>query len=645
MAILARVSPRTDTEKLNSYRRMILELIFSERNHFCPACVMNGDCDLQSMGYRLGMDHVRYQYLFPKYEMDGSHPYIGMDPNRCILCTRCIRACDEIAAVHTLDLKERGWQAQIEVDLRGELGNSTCIACGACVQVCPTGALFEKFGAYRSKRVERTVARTVCNACSIGCGQEVALKDNQLIKIDGNYESPVNRGLLCVKGRFQALENTVSRLRQPLVNGQPASWDEAISTIAERLGAIRSERSGSAIAGVTSPACSNETLYAFKKFVTSVMDTPHLDTLYSGDLKVAAEATRQFTTEDPPPAIEATLEDVRQADCVMLVGATPGESHEILASWIRRGSMNRRMRLLVVNTRISDLDRLAEVYLRPIKGTDGILINGLMNQMIQDGWVEVRDPEVGQALSKYTPEFVEDWTAIRPNELQRVAQIYASAERPIIVYGRGITKPQDPAVLVSLMNLALLTGNVEPDKLRILGLRKGGNAQGVADLGVFSDFDLDSLDPAHIRALYILTGDMPVEVNEDLLERLQQLEFLAVQGCYPGPLAEIADVLLPATLWVERDGTMTNLEHWLQGFEPILDATPVMGGFQDDWDVLSAIAERMGRGLDLGSLDAIQREIAATVASYQEFTGCSDVRLRPAQDLTQKTPSIVDYGN
>src|SRR4030043_503715 len=243
----------THNEKLEKYRRLILELLFTERNHLCAQCVASGDCELQSLAYKYQMDNARYPYSWPALPVDSVNDYLVIDHNRCILCGRCIRTCDEIVGVHTLDFGYRGWKDMVVADLNQSLGASSCISCGACFQVCPTGAIFSKNSAYKGKRPDCQEITTVCPICGIGCESKAFVKNNMLIRIDSPDPSQ-HDGLLCYMGRFGPLSKSQDRVKTPMMRNargklEPCSLNEAVEIVAKKLGQFKAHNGGSSIAG------------------------------------------------------------------------------------------------------------------------------------------------------------------------------------------------------------------------------------------------------------------------------------------------------------------------------------------------------------------------------------------------------------
>ena len=310
---------RTETEEVVNIRKFILELLFSERNHYCMFCQMSGDCELQDAAYRYGLDHFTYPRPYEKLEIDASRKYFIMDPNRCILCSRCIRACSEIAANHTLGLRDRGAESMIIADLDVPFGESSCIECGTCLQVCPTGALIDARSAYGGREQDDvTHTQTTCLQCSVGCTLDVVTRYSRLLRVDGVWDSDPNGGLLCVEGRFKPLYDDRKRIAKPMVRKDgklvESSWDEALDLVAEKLSADE-------VLGVASTATSNEALKAFGKLFK----------------KLDAKAGR---LEPAAPKLgygaPATIGDVLDADFIVVAGADPLNYQPVIGYFIKR---------------------------------------------------------------------------------------------------------------------------------------------------------------------------------------------------------------------------------------------------------------------------------------------------------------------
>lgn len=310
----------TESESVVEVRKFVLELLFSERNHYCMFCQMSGDCELQDLAYRYGLDHFTYPRPFEKLDVDASRKYFIMDHNRCILCTRCVRACSEIPANHTLNVRERGAESMIMADLDVPFGDSTCVECGTCLQVCPTGALVDARSAYggREKDVEHT--ETTCMQCSVGCTLDVVTRYDRLLRVDGVWDSEPNRGLLCVDGRFKPLYDERKRITSPMVRRDDklveTGWDEALGKVAEQL-------KGGDAQGLATCATTNEALQAF----ADLFD------------KVGGEAGLLEPLAPPLGfGAEGDVRDILDADFVVVAGAQPLDYQRVVGYFIHRAA-------------------------------------------------------------------------------------------------------------------------------------------------------------------------------------------------------------------------------------------------------------------------------------------------------------------
>ncbi len=336
---------QTHSPKVVEARRYVLELLFSERSHYCMFCAADGDCELQSLAYEHDMDHWLYGRPDDCMTVDASRQFFIMDHNRCILCRRCIRACGEIAAVHTLDIGARGTKSVVAADLNVPFGDSSCISCGTCLQVCPTGALVERSSAYMGQDAVLDEAKTVCAQCSVGCGITARTRSDRLIRIESDWEAPVNGGLLCRLGRFDPLYVTTPRVTSPLrrLGGelQPCTWDEALELIARGLGA----EAGETVTTLVSSRATNEEMDAA------------LAAFSQGSARVALLDGEPVSTA---PGQVASISEIENADVVVAIEADLDHEHEVLACFMRR-SRDRGGRLFLLGGQAEKLEPVAEV--------------------------------------------------------------------------------------------------------------------------------------------------------------------------------------------------------------------------------------------------------------------------------------------
>ncbi len=339
----------TESPKVVEERKFVLQMLFSERNHYCMFCEMSGDCELQALAYRYGMDHWVYQTPYPKISVDGTRKYFIMDHNRCILCRRCIRACGELAANNTLGVKFRGAKTMVSADMDVPFGESTCVACGTCLQVCPTGALVDRKSAYTGRNVQVERTKSVCMFCSVGCGTEIVTRAGRVLRVEGEWEEH-NRGVLCVAGRFEPVYDNRPRIKTPLLrkNGglSPVTWDEALDTIAQKLKSTK----GNKVAAYTTTKTLNLTLSE----MVAVFQA-----------KIGAEVgVLEPTLSELDLPVGGSLSDLIASDCILVIGADPLSDHRVLGYHIKRARM-KGAQLILVSENSSETSRFADKKFSP----------------------------------------------------------------------------------------------------------------------------------------------------------------------------------------------------------------------------------------------------------------------------------------
>ncbi len=310
---------KTDTPAIQASRKFVLSMLFSERNHFCPFCqVSGGDCELQQAAYDEGMTHWEYMTGWEKFPLDASHPYFIMEHNRCIVCRRCVRACADLVGNHTLAMENRGARTMLVADQGVPWGESSCVQCGMCVQVCPTGALIDRQDAYLGHPKQTASTQTICLECSLGCGMQIQTRADHIVRIEGDWENPVNGGVLCKAGRILPRHDERPRHTTPLVrkDGQltPASWEDALQSAAHGL------RQAPDVCAVASPRLSAESLYAFSEIFT----------------QLGANLAQTQPGLPAEPASASGFDALQTASCVVILGIDPTASHEVASFWIKR---------------------------------------------------------------------------------------------------------------------------------------------------------------------------------------------------------------------------------------------------------------------------------------------------------------------
>jgi len=498
---------RTESEKVVSARKFVLELLFSERNHYCMYCQMSGDCELQSLAYRYGLDSWLYPRPYTPLSVDASSQYFVMDHNRCVLCRRCVRACGELVGNHTLGVRERGANSMISADMNVARGLSSCVSCGTCLHVCPTGAHMDRKSAYRGHEVEVERLKSTCAACSVGCGIELVTRNNHLLRIEGDWDAAVNKGVICVAGCFEPLFDSRKRVLTPLVrrNGdlKKTTWDKALSVVANKLGSLN----GNSIAALASPRATNETLNLFTKLFKG------LGTGSVSNLKPIPDFLSRA---------EGSLAMLDEADFFVVVGVDLAKDFQVAGFAVRRGVANRGARLVVIADGETELGKIAHYRFKPA--------------------------EIDQAIT-----------------------LAKGADAPVVIYGAGAGK------LMSQLWVEL------SGKARLLGLVPGTNGRGALAAGINGTFKADKF-----KAAYILAADD--EVDEELLSKLDDAEFVVAQTSYFGPLLERADVVLPTTIWTEKSGTLVNTEGRAQTLHAALRPP---ASVKSDQEILKALSDKL----------------------------------------------------
>ncbi len=647
-------------EEINEARRLIVELILSEHRHDCLVCESNGQCELQDLAYSLGIDRIRFPVEEPNELIDDSSKVVLRDPNKCILCGRCVRACAELVVQDVLKFADRGSRMFVIVGLNQSLGDTDCVSCGACIQACPTGALTEKLARFQGRSWEFRKVRTTCPYCGVGCQIELNIKDNKIIKVYGVEEGPENKGHLCVKGRFGFdFVHHKDRLTTPLIkrNGkfEEASWDEALDLIATKFNWLKNKYGPDSLAGLSSAKCTNEENYLFQKLVRVCFETNNVD--HCARLchaSTVAGLSRAFGSG----AMTNSIGEFEKSDVILITGSNTTENHPVIGNLLKYVAKYNGVKLIVVDPREIELTKYAAIWLRQRGGTDVVWINGLMNVIIQEGlydkeFVKSRTEnfeEFKRVVLKYTPEKVEKITGIPKEKLIEAARMYARAERGSIIFAMGITQHiTGTDNVLSLANLAMLCGNVGKEGTGVNPLRGQNNVQGACDLGALPNFYsgyqrvsdskarekfekawgvklsskegltvvemVDAASEGKIKGLYIM-GENPMLSDPNInhvKEGLENLEFLVVQDIFLTETAKMADVVLPGVSFAEKEGTFTNTERRIQR---VRKAIPEVGDSKEDWRIICEVSRKMGYPMNYSSPSEIMDEIASLTPIY-----------------------------
>ncbi|MBL7208536.1 MAG: formate dehydrogenase subunit alpha [Dehalococcoidia bacterium] len=661
----------SETPRANQSRRITMELIIANHHGDCLTCLKNQQCELLKIAQYLGMEqeHIdRLRKSTQVFPIDDSHPAFVRDPNKCILCAKCVRACHEIAGVGAIGLAFRGYSAKVTTVGDRPIIESICKSCGECLARCPTGALVPKYEKPPAKEV-----KTICAYCGVGCSLYLGVRDNKIVSVRGDSDGSVNKGSLCVKGRWGYDFVTHSeRLSTPLIRidgvprGAPhdgqvhdifreATWDEALELVSKRLLEIKQTYGPDSFACLSSAKCTNEDNYVMQKFTRAVLGTNNVD--HCARLCHASTVVGALAAFGQG-AMSNSYHDLEKTDLFFVIGSNTTECHPIIGSIIKRRVRAGAAKLIVADPRSIELSEYATVDLHHQPGTDVALLNGLMQVIIRDG-LEDKDfiqertegfEEMHRLVKEYTPEVVEERTGVPQSDIEAAAHLFGEAESACILYGMGITQHTTGTDNVkSVANLLMLTGNIGREGTGFSPLRGQNNVQGACDMGALPNVypGYERVDESSVRAkfeaawgcelsdrpgftateiadaiyrgdlkgLYVM-GENPM-LSEPYLEHtqraLRQIEFLVVQDIFPSETAWLADVVFPAAAFAEKDGTFTNTERRVQR---IRQALLPPGEARADWQITSALAEKMGKPFGYESAADIMEEIASLTPIY-----------------------------
>ncbi|ELB2938248.1 formate dehydrogenase subunit alpha [Vibrio alginolyticus] len=632
------------------------------------------DFSLQIKSHQDWLD-LRAKDLRHKYEVDRSSEFIEFDANRCISCGQCIQACRDKAVHGVLNFVcDKQGRPALRPDDRPHfgsnkngltlMGDSNCVQCGACVQVCPTGAMVDSRDRSQGRTEDLKAVDTICTYCGVGCKLTMFVDEatNTIRYVKGG-DSPVNQGMLCVKGRFGFdFIGSEERLTTPLIRKdgwlQPASWEEAIQLIASKFSGIKQDFGSNALAGFSSAKTTNEDNYAFQKFVRRELGTNNVD--HCARLCHASSVTG-LEASLGSGAMTNDIPSIKHSDVIFIIGSDTTSAHPIIASHIKQAIRHHGARLIVADPKRVDMAEHAEVYMAHRPGTDVMLLNGVMQQIIKNGWydqeyIEERvdgfDTLLQEVMSPaYNLDKVELVTGVKAEDIQAMARMIGTADRTAVYYSMGITQHTTGHDNVrSIANLQLLCGNIGIEGGGINPLRGQSNVQGACDMGAlpnsFPGYQkvynpivrqkfaiewnapnlpseqgltlteiIDAACHRDVRGMYIM-GENPVLSDPNqahVIEGLEALDFLVVQDIFLTETAQYADVVLPSCSFAEKAGHFTNTERRVQRVNPVVTAP---GEAKEDWWIIQEIANAMGSDWDYHCVSDITNEIARVTPQY-----------------------------
>ena len=659
----------TETSEIRRVRKTTLELLISEHRLACTTCEADGDCRLQDFAYQYKANETRFPHidlLIKHKNHTGGDKAIVYDPTKCIRCQRCVKICEEVQSVDALTLRDRAGGTLVTTGFDVPIKDSPCEMCGLCISTCPTNALYEKQSIGRGRATDVIKTQTTCPYCGVGCQLDLNVHKvgGDIVRVTSPPDALPNYGNTCVKGRFGIdFVGRDDRLKVPLIkeNGEfrEAGWDEALDLVANRFAEIKKKHGADALAGLSSAKTTNEDNYMMQKFMRGVVGTNNVD--HCARLchaSTVAGLARAFGSG----AMTNSIEELGRAPVVFVIGSNTTECHPVIGISIRQAVAAGKTRLIVADPRRISLTEIAELHMQHTPGSDVALINAMLNVILSEGLAD-RDfiaertegfEDLEKAVKDFTPEIAAGITGVPAQDIVAAARVYASADTASIVYSMGITQHATGTDnVLSLANLAMVTGNVGKVCSGVNPLRGQNNVQGACDLGalpnVYSGYQKVD-DPAvqakfqkawgselsptpgltvveimqaaardEIRGLYIM-GENPMLSDPDInhvREALENVEFLVVQDIFLNETCELADVVLPATSFAEKDGTFTNTERRVQR---VCKAVEPPGEAREDWRIICDIAARLGYTMEYADASAVQDEIAAVTPIYGGIT-------------------------
>ncbi|MDX6532139.1 MAG: formate dehydrogenase major subunit [Blastocatellia bacterium] len=711
----------TKSAAADKAQREAYDRILGNHMLYCTVCDnSNGNCTVHNTAKLLAVEHQNIPFRTKPYEVDNTNPFYRYDPDQCILCGRCVEACQNLEVNETLSINWEDPHPRVLWDGGSTIGESSCVSCGHCVTVCPCNALMEKsmlghagfftglpkpalegminivkgiepetgYGtimrvseaeeAMRESRIRRT--KTVCTYCGVGCSFDVWTRDRHILKVEP-LEGPANGVSTCVKGKFAWDHiNSTDRLTKPLIREgdsfREATWEEALSLVARRLTEIKAKNGPDSIGLISSSKCTNEESYLMQKLARAVVGTNNIDNC---SRYCQSPATVGLFRTVGYGGDSGSITDISQADLVLIVGSNTAESHPVIATRVKRAHKLHSQKLIVSDLRENEMARRADVFLHPRPGTDLIWLSAVTrylidNDLAKDGfiekWVNGFD-EYRKSLEPFTLEFAAERCGLPIETLKKVAHMIAEAERVCVLWAMGVTQhSQGSDTSTAISNLLLATGNYMRPGTGAYPLRGHNNVQGASDYGsmpnnlpgyqsvdnpeVRARFEadwkvtlpstkgldnhemVDAIEEGKLKAMYLIGEEMSiVDSNANYVgDAFSKLEFFVVQEIFFGVTCQYADVVLPATPSLEKEGTFTSTERRIQRLYEVFEP---LAGCRPDWQIIRDVANHLGANWKYQHPSEIMNEIASLTplfagVSYDRLEGYKSLQWPVAAD-------------
>ncbi|WP_313430587.1 formate dehydrogenase subunit alpha [Siminovitchia terrae] len=721
----------TETKEVKAAQVIAMDQILHNHELYCTVCdYNNGTCEVHNTVKDMKINHQSIPFEPKPYEEDNSHPFYRYEPDQCILCGRCVEACQNVQVTETLSIDWEREHPRVIWDNDVPINESSCVSCGHCSTVCPCNAMMEKgmlgeagyltglkretlrpmieltkdietgYGsilaisdmesAMREERIKKT--KTVCTYCGVGCSFDIWTKGRKILKVEPNVHAPANGISTCVKGKFGwDFVNSEERLTKPLIREgevfREAEWDEALDLIAEKMMAIKKESGAHSLGFISSSKCTNEESYLMQKLARGVIGTNNIDNC---SRYCQSPATMGLFRTVGYGGDSGSIKDIEQAGMVLIIGSNTAESHPVLATRVKRSHKLKGQKLVVSDLREHEMAHRADKFIKPNPSSDLVWLSAITKYILDQGWAD-KDfineqvngyDEYYRSLEEYTLEHAEQVTGVSKDDLVQIAEMIHESNSLAVLWAMGVTQQvggSDTSTAIS--NLLLITGNYGRPGTGSYPLRGHNNVQGASDFGSMPDrlpaYEkvadskvrakyskawgteipehpglnnhemVDAMHAGTLRALYLKGEEMAlVDSNINYVQAgVEKLDFFVVQDIFFSKTAEYADVILPASPSLEKEGTFTNTERRFQRlyqvFEPLGDSKP-------DWQIIMAIANKLGAGWKYEHPSEIMEEAAKLAplfagVRYELLEGYNTLQWPVKEDGTD-TPLLFTDG-
>ncbi len=688
----------TQTPKLADIRRGVMELYISDHPLDCLTCATNGDCELQDMAGAVGLRDVRYGYEGEnhlKSVKDTSNPYFTFDPSKCIVCSRCVRACEEVQGTFALTIQGRGFDSKVSAGNK-DFKDSECVSCGACVQACPTATLIEN--TIIEAGIPEHSVTTTCAYCGVGCSFHAEMKGEEVVRMTPNKDGGANHGHSCVKGRFAwGYATHKDRITTPMIRKsihdpwEKVTWDVAINYAASEIQRIQKKYGRDSVGAISSSRCTNEEVYVVQKLVRAALGNNNVDTCARVCHSPTGYGLKQTLGES---AGTQNFDSVLHSDVIMIIGANPTDGHPVFASQMKR-RLREGAKLIIVDPRAIDLvDNTphikADYHLKLKPGSNVAMVNALAHtivteKLMNDSFIKARcEDEAFKVWKDFivkpenSPEAMSAFTGVDAKDVRAAAKLYAKGGNAAIYYGLGVTEhSQGSTMVMGIANLAMLTGNIGREGVGVNPLRGQNNVQGACDMGSFphefpgyrhvSDkatlalFEkawdvklqnepglripnmLDVAIDGQFKALYCEGEDIAQSDpnTQHVTHALESMECVIVQDLFLNETAMYAHVFFPGSSFLEKNGTFTNAERRISRVRKVM--SPKNG--YEDWEITQMLSNALGYKMDYKHASDIMDEIAKltptfTGVSYQKLDELGSIQWPCNEEHPLGTPTM-----